>query len=271
MAPGWLKVGDFSALPGSARPAALYLRVKYLQCLGKNEAMLTAAQTGLSLCASEQGVRLFELYLRLMCAVACYTLGHADEARRRLFIRFAAELGCPMVDTTDGAAGVPGMTPDEVLRFTIENYRQCLSWAEDYKVILNVDTHGPYTNAPEFMLKLFKHFDSEYLRCNFDTGNTFIAGHDPVEYFKTLQPYITHLHIKDVSPELAAAMRGEDTGIGSSVVPIGGGVNAENIRTIFKLLQAAGWDGVGSIETYGSDDNVRASTAFCRTAIAALA
>jgi DNA-binding CsgD family transcriptional regulator len=84
MAPGWLKEGDFSALPAQARLDALYMRVKYLQCMGKDEAMLAAAQTGLSLCASEQGVRLFELYLRLMCAVACYTLGRADEARRRL-------------------------------------------------------------------------------------------------------------------------------------------------------------------------------------------
>lgn len=183
-------------------------------------------------------------------------------------IRFAAELGCPMVDTTDGATAVPGMTPDEVLRFTIENYRQCLSWAEDYGVIINVEPHGPYTNSAEFMLKLFKHFDSEYLRCNFDTGNAFIAGHDPVEYFKTLQPYVSHLHIKDVSPELAAAVRGEETGIGNSVVPIGGGVNAENIKAIFKLLIAAGWDGTGSIETFGSDDNLRASIDFCRAAIA---
>lgn len=185
-------------------------------------------------------------------------------------IRFAAELGCPMIDTTDGAAEVPGMTPAEVLRFTIENYRQCLTWAEDYKVIINVEPHGPYTNNAEFMLKLFRHFDSEYLRCNFDTGNTFIAGHDPVEYFKSLQPYISHLHIKDVSPDLAAAVRGEETGIGSSVVPVGGGVNADNIKTIFKLLNAAGWDGAASIETFGSDDNIRASTAFCRTALAAL-
>jgi hypothetical protein len=32
------------------------------------------------------------------------------------------------------------------------------------------------------------------------------------------------------SAELAAAARGEETGIGSSIVPVGGGVNADNIR-----------------------------------------
>ena len=55
------------------------------------------------------------------------------------------------------------------------------------------------------------------LRCNFDTGNTFIAGHDPLDYLKTLRKYVVHCHIKDVSPALAAAVRGEETGIGSRI------------------------------------------------------
>ena len=80
------------------------------------------------------------------------------------------------------------------------------------------------------MQNLFKHFESEYLRCNFDTGNTFIAGHNPLDYLKALRKYVCHCHIKDVSPALAAAVRGEETGIGSSEVYVGGGVNADNIR-----------------------------------------
>ena len=179
-------------------------------------------------------------------------------------IRFAAELGCPMVDTVDGAFETPGMTVDEVFRVTCDNYRQCLSWAEDYQVIINVEPHGPYTNSLDFMQRLFKHFESEYLRLNFDTGNTFIAGHDPLEYLKTLRPYLTHCHIKDVSPELAAAARGEETGIGCSVVPVGGGVNANNIKKCIAYLQQSKWEGAVSIECYGSDENTWASVAFMR-------
>ena len=130
-------------------------------------------------------------------------------------IRFAAEIGCPMVDTVDGAFETPGLSFDEVFRVTCDNYRQCLSWAEDYGVIINVETHGPYTSNLEFMTRLFEHFDSPYLRFNFDTGNTFIAGKDPLEFCKALRKYLTHCHIKDVSPALAAAVRGEETGIGS--------------------------------------------------------
>ena len=179
-------------------------------------------------------------------------------------IRFAAELGCPMVDTVDGAFEIEGMSKDEVFRITCDNYRQCLSWAEDYGVIINVEPHGPYTTDGDFMERLFAHFESEYLRMNFDTGNTFISGLDPLEYMKRFRKYISHAHIKDVSAGLAAAMRGEETGIACSEVPIGGGVNAENIKKCLAYLRQTQWSGVVSIECYGSDENIRKSVEFLR-------
>lgn len=182
-------------------------------------------------------------------------------------IRFAAELGCPMVDTVDGAFEIPGMSRKEVFRITCDNYRQCLSWAKDYKVILNIEPHGPYTNDIEFMEKLFRYFDSEWLQLNFDTGNTFIAGHDPLEYLKALRRYCSHCHIKDVSAELTAAARGEETGIGCSIVPVGGGVNADNIRRCLQFLQETKWSGSVSIECHGSDENTAASVRWMKDVI----
>jgi sugar phosphate isomerase/epimerase len=183
-------------------------------------------------------------------------------------IRFAAEIDCPMVDTVDGAFEIPGLSVEEVFRITCDNYRQCLPWAEDYNVVINVETHGPYTSNPDFMERLFKHFDSEYLRFNFDTGNTFIAGRDPLAYLKQFRPWLSHCHIKDVSASLAAAMRGEETGIGSSEVPVGGGVNAQNIEACIRYLRETNWDGAVSIECHGSDENTKASVEFMRCVLA---
>ncbi|MBU4270512.1 MAG: sugar phosphate isomerase/epimerase [Planctomycetes bacterium] len=179
-------------------------------------------------------------------------------------IRFAAELGCPMVDTVDGAFEIEGLDKDEVFRITCDNYRQCLPWAEDYGVIINVEPHGPYTTDGDFMERLFTYFDSEYLRFNFDTGNSFISGLDPLEYLKRFRKYLSHAHVKDVSPALAAAVRGEETGIACSEVPIGGGVNAENINKCIAYLRQTDWSGVISIECYGADDNIRKSVEFLR-------
>jgi sugar phosphate isomerase/epimerase len=179
-------------------------------------------------------------------------------------IRFAAELGCPCVDTTDGARKTPGYSDAEVFAITCQNYRQCLSWAEDYGVTINVETHGPYTTDGDYLERLFTHFDSEHLRFNFDTGNTFISGQDPLAYLRRFRPFLAHCHVKDVSPQLAAAGRGEETGIATSEVPLGGGVNADNIKKCVAYLRETRWDGVLSIECYASDANLRDSVQFLR-------
>ncbi|MCX7425660.1 MAG: sugar phosphate isomerase/epimerase [Planctomycetia bacterium] len=179
-------------------------------------------------------------------------------------IRFAADIDCPMVDTVDGAFEIEGFSRDEVFRITCDNYRQVLPWAEDYDVIINVEPHGPYTCDGDFMQRLFDYFDSEHLRLNMDTGNTFIAGLDPLEYLKRFRKYLSHAHIKDVSEGLAAACRGEETGIACSEVPIGGGVNAENIKRCIAYLKETHWSGAISIECNGADENIRKSVEFLR-------
>ncbi len=179
-------------------------------------------------------------------------------------IRFAAELGCPIVDTTDGPAKIEGYGDEEIFRITCENYKQCLSWAEDYKVVINIETHGPYTTNGDFLERLLTHFDSEFVRFNFDTGNTFISGLEPLDYLKRFRKYLSNGHIKDVSPDLAAASRGEETGIACSEMPIGGGVNAENIKKCVAYLRETLWSGVLCIECNGTDDNTRKSVEFLR-------
>jgi sugar phosphate isomerase/epimerase len=84
-----------------------------------------------------------------------------------------------------------------------------------------------------------------------------------------VRQYVVHCHIKDVSPELAAAARGEETGIGSSMVPVGGGANAENIQRCLNHLNQTGWDGVVSIECHGSDANTNASVEWMKKAVKA--
>ena len=59
---------------------------------------------------------------------------------------------------------------------------------------------------------------------------------------------MAHCHIKDVSAELAEAVRGGETGISTSVVAIGEGVNADNIAACIEFLRETNWDGVLSIE-----------------------
>jgi sugar phosphate isomerase/epimerase len=183
-------------------------------------------------------------------------------------IQFAAAIGCPFVDTTDGQFKPKGFTDEQVMAITKESYRQILEWAEDYEITVNIETHGPYTNDPEILERMLNFFDTPYLRFNLDTGNTFIAGGNPVDFLKRFLPKLSYMHIKDVSESLAASLRGEDTGIAMSESAIGQGVNAENIATCIRLLKEADWDGIISVECLGTDENLSASITWLREQIA---
>ena len=182
-------------------------------------------------------------------------------------IRFASDLGAKKVDTTDSAIVEDGMTKDEAFKIAVKNYSELLKWAEDFKIIVNVETHGALTNDVEFMVKLFSHFESEYLGFCLDTGNTYISGQEPLEVLKPLRKYLTHCHLKDVTAELAAAVRGEETGIAMSEAYVGGGVNADNIKKVIEYLNETKWDGDVSVETTGTDENMQKSVEWLRNII----
>ncbi len=182
-------------------------------------------------------------------------------------IQFAKGLGCPCVDTTDGATKPDGYTDEEVMALIKQYYRVVLEWAERYDVIINVEPHGPYTTDPDAMERILSMFDSPYLRMNFDTGNTFIAGNDPVEFLRRFRHKVSHCHIKDVSEELARKVRGGETGISTSVVAIGEGVNADNIAGCIELLKGMQWSGVLSIESEAMPGKIEQSLEWLRKQI----
>lgn len=184
-------------------------------------------------------------------------------------ILFSSHLGVPCVDTTDGKFKTEGMSDKEQLDYIKYHLRQCLPYAENHKVIINVEPHGPFTTKPEILLEIVEYFESEYVQINFDTGNTFISGQDPLEFLKAVRKYVNHVHVKDVSKELAEAARGKSTGISASTVHIGEGVNAPNISKCIQYLSETDWDGVLSIESDG-EDNVVKSLAWMKSQIEAV-
>jgi sugar phosphate isomerase/epimerase len=166
-------------------------------------------------------------------------------------IRWAHLAGCPRVDTTDDRCPPANMTKREALDQMRRIYRQVLPHAERYRITINIEPHGYFTTNPDFMAEMLDFQDSPFLRMNMDTGNTFIAGQDPVAFLGRLRDRVNHVHIKDVSESLAAQSRGELTGIAVSHCAVGDGVNAENIRRCLRLLADAGYDGVLSLECEG--------------------
>jgi sugar phosphate isomerase/epimerase len=166
-------------------------------------------------------------------------------------IQWAAQIGCPCVDTTDGLHAPPGLAAEESMDLMKRSYEQILEIAEAHRITVNVEPHGYFTTKPEYMARMLRFCDSPYLRMNMDTGNTFISGQDPVAFLEKFIDRVSHVHIKDVSESLAAATRGQQTGIAVSHCALGEGVNAANIKKCLKLLADRGYRGVLSMECEG--------------------
>ena len=180
-------------------------------------------------------------------------------------IRWAYLAGCDHIDTTDDRFAPKGLTHDQALDMMKRSYEQVMEIAERYKMIIDIEPHGFYTTKPEFMEKMLAFVDSPYLRMNMDTGNTFIAGQDPVAFLQKFKDKVSHLHIKDVSESLSASLRGELTGIAVSQCAIGDGVNVDNIKKCIDILVDIKYDGVVSLECEGDGGPmIEKSLAFVR-------
>jgi sugar phosphate isomerase/epimerase len=167
-------------------------------------------------------------------------------------IPWAKHAGCERIATTDGLHKPEGLSDHEAMELMKRSYGQIIEVAEAYEMTISIEVHGYFTTNPDMLAKMLAFCDSPYLRLNMDTGNSYIAGQDPVAFCERFKEKVTHVHVKDVSESLAAAARGEQTGIAVSQCAIGDGVNGENIKKVLTILRDRGFDGVLSMECEGA-------------------
>ena len=84
MIPDWIKAGDFSFLPPSLLTNAFQNRARYLLYTGKPDAALAVAETALVLCPANNGITFHAIYLRLICATACYIMNLTEACEAHL-------------------------------------------------------------------------------------------------------------------------------------------------------------------------------------------
>ena len=144
MVPGWLKDGDFSAFPAQAKtPYMLYLRAKYFICIGKYEIALAVAQTALTFCEPERGITFPEIYLRVVCALACHCLGRDNEATAWLMeaMRIALPHGfiTPFAEHVSDLGGLV----EQCLEATFPDYCDAVigQWKRTVKNWINFHNH----------------------------------------------------------------------------------------------------------------------------------
>jgi sugar phosphate isomerase/epimerase len=126
-------------------------------------------------------------------------------------IRFAAECGAPVVNTDEGPK--PEWTTEEedhvLMRYVL---KEAAAVAEPRGIKIGLEPHQQYSKTPKGLDRIHALVKSPAIGINFDTGNSYLAGEEPIPWLKRVAGRLVHLHAKDISVEKSKAERGKVTG-----------------------------------------------------------
>ncbi len=150
-------------------------------------------------------------------------------------IRFAAECGTDIVNTDEGPK--PDWTTEDedymLMRYTLT---QAVKSAEPRGIKIGLEQHQQYSKNPDGLDRIYALVDSPSIGINFDTGNSYLAGHDPIPWLERVKDRLVHLHAKDISVQQSDAERGKVTGTPVGCACGDGVVDWEKVIKICKAL-----------------------------------
>jgi len=156
----------------------------------------------------------------------------------------AAETECPLVMSDEGPLPMDWLTLDQGFDILCISLEAIIRHAQRRGVRFAIELHNALTAQPDYLVKLLERFGPEELGVNFDTGNSFLAGNDPVEYVRRVAKRVVHVHVKDI-PASQLPERGKVTGTRVGVA-VGEGV--VDVRGVLAVLAETGYGGVYSVE-----------------------
>ena len=178
-------------------------------------------------------------------------------------IRFAAECGAPVVNTDEGPK--PSWST-EAEDFTFMRYTlmEAAPVAEARGIAIGLEPHQQYSQHPEGLDRIYQLVKSPAIGINFDTGNSYLCGHDPYVWLKHVLKRLVHLHAKDISVQQSSSERGKVTG-----TPVGCacGEGVIDWAKVIKICRQAKRDIVFSVEC-GTIDQAEKSLHHLRKLLA---
>ncbi len=129
----------------------------------------------------------------------------------RSAIRFAAEIGAPVVNTDEGPK--PEWTTEEedhvMMKYVLSMASRA---AEKRNILIGIEPHQQYSKTPKGLDRICGLVDSPALGINYDSGNAYLCGEDPYTWLEQIRDRVVHLHAKDISVEQSDEERGKVTG-----------------------------------------------------------
>jgi len=126
-------------------------------------------------------------------------------------IRFAVECGTRVINSDEGPK--PDWTSEEqdhvLMQYTLTEATRV---AEPRGVLIGLEPHQQYSKTVAGLDRIYNLVDSPSIGINFDTGNSYLGGEDPIAWLTHVKDRLVHLHAKDISIEQSDAERGKVTG-----------------------------------------------------------
>ena len=126
-------------------------------------------------------------------------------------IRYAAECGAPVINTDEGPK--PDWTTEEedhvLMRYVLT---EAAKVAEPRGIQIGLEPHQQYSKTPDGLDRIYGLVDSSAIGINFDTGNSYISGQDPIAWLQRVADRLIHLHAKDISVQQSDSERGKVSG-----------------------------------------------------------
>ncbi len=174
-------------------------------------------------------------------------------------IRFAAECAAPVVNTDEGPKPL-WTTADEdhmLMRYVL---REASAVAESRGVLIGLEPHQQYSKTPEGLDRIHQLVDSPVIGINFDTGNAYLSGEDPIGWLQHVNDRLVHLHAKDISVAQSDSERGKVTG-----TPVGCacGEGVIDWARVIEVCKSCPRDIVFSVEC-GTVDQAQRSAEYLR-------
>lgn len=127
-------------------------------------------------------------------------------------IVLAASVGAKFVNT-DEMVKPDWMTDEEAHQAMHYTLKKIEMVARRHQVYVCIEPHGIYTKTAAGLLKIVNLVKSPWIRVNWDTGNSYLAGvEDPYEGLELVKDQVFHVHAKDISMEQSESDRGKVTG-----------------------------------------------------------
>lgn len=176
--------------------------------------------------------------------------------------RYACEAGAPIINTHEGHKQT-WTTSEEDFVLIKYSIKEAVKVCERRGIRIGLETHQTYSLSIDGYDRILNLIESPFIGANFDTGNAYLGGLDPVTWLEHVKSRVIHMHAKDISFEQSMAERGKVMGTAVGCACGEGVVDWERIVSILKSVPQ---DVVMSVEC-GTMDQAARSIEYLRKII----